>query len=351
MRNAAKLIGICGDLVALTALIGAPAPQQGQVHANGISIAYETFGSPDRETVLLVAGTGMQLTGWPVQLCQELVNRGYRVVIYDNRDIGLSTKFNSKGKPDFAAVVQAAMAGKPAPLPYTLYDLAKDAVGLLDALAIKKAHIAGGSMGGMIAQIVATNYPERTLSLTSMMATDGKPGLPIIAKPELLAKIPAPGPDGDKEAYIERQVKSWQTIGSPAYPTDEAVLRQRITRDVKRSYCPPCEVRQGAASLFTGLEDRRATLKSIKVPTVVIHGAEDPLVPVEAGRDVAANIPGAELRIIPGMGHDIPPELVKSVADAITAAASRARPRSDLSGVKSGVFFNQPATRKESPRW
>lgn len=327
MRNTSKLIGVCAGLVTLTALHGAPAPQQGRVRANGITIAYQSFGSPDRETVLLVAGTGMQLTGWPVQLCEELVKRGHRVVIYDNRDVGLSTKFEAAGKPDFAAVVQAATTSKAAPLPYTLYDMAKDAMGLLDALAIKKAHIAGASMGGMIAQIVATNYPERTLSLTSMMATDGKPGLPIVAKPERLAKIPPPGPDADKKAYIERQVKSWQAIGSPAYPTDEAILRQRITRDVERSYCPPCDARQGAASLFTALEDRRGKLKTIQAPTVVVHGAEDPIVPVEAGHDAAANIPGAELRIIPGMGHDLPAALVQTVADAIAAAASRAAGR------------------------
>jgi pimeloyl-ACP methyl ester carboxylesterase len=322
MNNVSKLIGIFGSLVALTSLAGAQAPHQGQVKANGITIAYQSFGRPDRETVLLIAGTGMQLTGWPTQLCEDLVARGYRVVIYDNRDIGLSTRFDAAGTPDFAAVVQAAMAGNPAPLPYTLYDMAKDAVGLLDALAIKKAHIAGASMGGMIAQIVATTYPERTLSLTSMMATSGKPGLPIIAKPELLASIPPPGPDADKKAYIERQVKLWQAIGSPAYPTDEAVVRQRVVREVERSYCPACEARQGAASLFTGMEDRRSKLKTIRVPTVVIHGADDPLVPVEAGRDVAANISGADLRIIPGMGHEIPAALVRTVVDAITAAAT-----------------------------
>jgi pimeloyl-ACP methyl ester carboxylesterase len=202
--------------------------------------------------------------------------------------------------------------------------MAKDAVSLLEALGIKKAHIAGASMGGMIAQIVAANYPERTLTLTSMMATSGKPGLPIVATPEKMAAIPPPGPDADKDAYIARQIKVWQAIGSPAYPTDEAVLRKRIVQQVERSYCPACEARQGAASLFTGMEDRRAKLNSIQAPTVVVHGAEDPLVPVDAGRDVAANIPGAELRIIPGMGHEVPDALVKTIADAIVAAASRA---------------------------
>ena len=202
--------------------------------------------------------------------------------------------------------------------------MAKDGVALLDALAIKKAHIAGASMGGMIAQIIATNYPERTLSLTSIMATDGKPGLPFVGKPEVMAKVPPPAPDGDKTAYTERMVKVWQAIGSPGHPTDEKSLRDRIARDVDRSYCPPCEVRQMAASLFTSLEDRRAKLASIQVPTVVIHGAEDPLVPLEAGRDTAASIPDAELRVVPGMGHDLPEALIGTLADAITAAASRA---------------------------
>jgi pimeloyl-ACP methyl ester carboxylesterase len=323
MNRTWKSIGLCAGLLALTHT--ARAAQPGRVKVNGIIIAYESFGPADRPVILLIAGTGMQLTGWPAALPEELVKRGYRVVIYDNRDIGLSTRFDAAGIPDFAAVAQAATTGRPAPLPYTLYDMAKDAVGLLDALHIKKAHIAGASMGGIIAQLVATEYPERTLSLTSIMATDGKPGLPVIAKPERLAAIPPPGPDADRQAYIERMVKTWQAIGSPAYPTAEAVLRQQVIRDVERAYCPACDARQGAASLFTTLQDRRTKLQALHLPAVVVHGAEDPLVPVEAGRDVAANIPGADLRIIPGMGHDLPPELVKTVADAIVAAASRAK--------------------------
>ena len=191
---------------------------KGKVQANGITIAYESFGPADRETVLLIMGTGGQLTAWPVELCEELVKRGYRVVRYDNRDVGLSTRFEAAGIPDFAAVVAAAQAGKAAPLPYTLYDMAKDAVGLLDSLGIGKAHIVGASMGEMIAQIVATDHRDRTLSLTSIMATSGKPGLPIIAKPEVVAKIPPPPAVDDKEAYIARQVKALQTIGSPGPP-------------------------------------------------------------------------------------------------------------------------------------
>jgi pimeloyl-ACP methyl ester carboxylesterase len=301
--------------------------ETGRVQANGITIAYESSGDVSRETVLLVAGSAMQLTGWPKELRDELVKRGYRVVVFDNRDIGLSTKFDDAGLPDFGAVMKAAAEGTPAPLPYTVYDMAADAIGLLGALGIKQAHIVGVSMGGMIAQIVATNYPERTLSLTTMMASDGKPGLPIIAKPERFPQTPPPGPDAAKQAYVEYQVKVRSAMAGPKYAPSEQDLTRKILAEVERSFCIPCEARQGAASLFTALEDRRARLETIRVPTVVVHGDEDPLVPLEAGRDVAAHIRGAELRVIPGMGHDIPPALVTTVADAISAAASRARRR------------------------
>lgn len=300
------------------------APQSGKVEANGITIAYESFGpGEDRETVLLIAGTSMQLTGWPAGFPEHLLKRGYRVVVFDNRDAGLSTHFDSAGVPDLAAAVQAVAAGKPATLPYTLHDMAKDAIGLLDSLKIKRAHVAGVSMGGMIAQILAADYPDRVLSLTSMMATSGKPGLPIIAKPERFAAVPPPSADTGKQAYIERQIKVAQALGSGGKATPETVLRDRIKRDVERSYCPACDARQGGAALIGALEDRRARLKTIAVPTVVVHGDDDPIVPVEAGRDVAGCIPNAELRIIPGMGHEIPTSLVKTVADAIVAAASR----------------------------
>src|SRR5262249_33686656 len=265
-----------------------------------------------------------QVSGWAVELCEELVKRGYRVIRYDNRDIGLSTHFDAAGMPDYAAVVAAAQAGKPAPLPYTLYDLARDAVGLLDALGLQRAHIAGHSLGGMIAQVLAAEHPDRVLSLTSIMASSGKPGVPLFAKPEVLAKIPPPGPEGDKETYIERQIKLLQLIGSPRAPIDETILREWVLRDVERSYHPAGETRHAAASLFAVYEDRRPKLQTIKVPTVVIHGEDDPLVPLEGCRDVAANIPGAEFRLLSGMGHVIPPALVKDFADAITAAASRA---------------------------
>jgi pimeloyl-ACP methyl ester carboxylesterase len=267
-------------------------------------------------------GLGGQLTMWPVELCNELVARGYRAIRFDNRDVGLSTKFDAAGMPDMAAIFGALMAGKPATAPYSLDDMAKDAVGLLDALGIQKAHIVGASMGGMIAQLVAANHPERTLSLTSIMSSTGNPALPQ-AKPEAMEVLMSPAaPAGDIEAIVARGIKAWNTIGSPGYRTDEKTLREWVLRDATRSFYPVGIARQMAAIVANG--DRREKLKKVKAPTVVLHGADDPLVPVEGGKDTAASIAGAELRIVPGMGHDFPIALVKTFADAITAAAKRA---------------------------
>ncbi len=299
-------------------------PREGQVKSNGITIAYESYGPKDRETMLLIQGQGAQLTAWPVELCEELVKRGYRVIIYDNRDVGLSTKFDSAGMPDLEAIIKARAESKPAPMAYTLDDMAKDAVGLLDALGIKKAHIVGVSMGGMIAQLVAADYPEHTLSLTSIMSTSGNPAIPFPAKPEVLAKMAPPPPKDDTEANVAHGVELVRILAGPAYPPDEKRIRQIIHRSLKR-----CDHRAGmerhkAAAALGFFEDRRPKLKTIKAPTVVIHGTEDPIVPVEGGKDVAANIPGAELHIIPSMGHDLPIPLVKTIADDITKVASRA---------------------------
>ncbi len=292
-----------------------------QVKANGITLEYESFGPEDRETILLIMGLGAQLTMWPTELCDELVKRGYRVIRYDNRDVGLSHKFDEHGMPDMAAIFGALMAGQPAQSPYSLDDMAADAVGLLDALGVKQAHIAGASMGGMIAQLVAANHPERTLSLTSIMSTTGNPEVPQ-GKPEAMAVLMTPAPEGDIPAAIERGILAWNTIGSPGYRTDDETLRQWVTRDVNRSLYPVGTARQMAAIVANG--DRREKLKKLKVPAVVLHGVDDPLVPVEGGRDTAKNIPGAELREVPGMGHDFPLALVDTFADAIEAAAKRA---------------------------
>ncbi|HEV3165468.1 MAG TPA: alpha/beta hydrolase [Isosphaeraceae bacterium] len=332
IRPLAGLIAACALLGTSAARAAEPpspqaagiAVQEGKVQANGITIAYESFGPTNRETVLMIMGNGTQLTAWPIELIDELVRRGYRVVIYDNRDVGLSTKFNEAGTPDARAVIEAQIAGKPSLLPYSLDDMAKDAVGLLDALGIKKAHIVGVSMGGMIAQLVAADHPKHTLSLTSIMSTSGNPAVPFPAKPEALSKMPKPVPGGNEESIITNAVNAIRILAGPVYPPDEKRIRALVASSMKRSTDTAGMARHNALSALGLYVDRRPKLKTIKVPTVVVHGAEDPLMSVEGGKDTAANIPGAELRIIPGMGHDLPIPLAKTIADAIIAAASRA---------------------------
>lgn len=294
-----------------------------QATSNGITIEYESYGEDGAETVLLIMGLGGQLTLWPLELVEELNSRGYRVIRFDNRDVGLSEKFDAAGVPDMAALMGALMTGKRPESAYSLDDMAADAVGLLDALEIERAHIVGASMGGMIAQLVAANHPERALSLTSIMSSTGNPSLPQ-GKPEAMAALMAPAPDpNDIPAIIARAINTWDVIGSPGFRTDEARRREWVQRDFERSYYPVGIVRQMAAIAANG--DRREKLKDVSAPTVVLHGADDPLVPVEGGRDTAETIPGAELRIIDGMGHDFPLQLVETFADAIEAAAGRAQ--------------------------
>src|SRR5262245_42744926 len=300
-----------------------PESHESRIQANGISVAYRSYGSPDRETILLIMGVGGQLVDWPAELPAALLKRGYRVVSYDNRDAGLSTRFESSGLPGWPGIFAALGAGKSPQVAYSLEDMASDAVGLLNALKIRRAHLAGASMGGMIAQIVATKHPERSLSLTSMMAGAGNPALPPVAKPDVMGKVPLAPPSGDLAAARARELAIWKALASPGYPEDDATLMERIERSLARAYYPAGVERQGAAVLTGG--DRRTALRSVNVPTVVLQGAEDPLVPVDASRDVATSIPGAELRVIPGMGHNVSVPLVPVIADAILSAATRAR--------------------------
>jgi len=292
------------------------------ITANGITLEYESFGSARRETILLIMGLGSQLTRWPLELCDTLVNRGYRVVRFDNRDVGLSTKMDHTGTPNLAGLAMKFMSGQALPAHYSLEDMAQDTVGLLDALAIEKAHIVGASMGGMIAQIVAARHGERVLSLTSIMSTTGNPSLPKARPAANAASMQTMMSATSETDKVSGGVKLWQNIGSPGYPTDEATLRDWVQKDTRRSFHPTGAARQMLAIVTGG--DRRALCATINVPTVVLHGADDPLIPVEGGKDTAAAIPGAELRIIPGMGHDIPRALIPVFADAIVAAALRA---------------------------
>jgi pimeloyl-ACP methyl ester carboxylesterase len=293
-----------------------------QIGIGELSFEYERFGAADGEVVLMIMGLGCQMTRWPAALCQDLAARGYHVIRFDNRDIGLSTKLDWLGTPNIGALfVERLSGGTPRP-PYSLEDMARDTVGIMAALGVARAHIVGASMGGMIGQLIAADHPTRALSLTSIMSNTANPDLPQ-SKPEALAALMSPpAKAGDEEAIAARGLRVNRAIGSPGYPQEESVLRQSILADARRNFHPPGGARQMAAVFCA--EDRRPKLRTIRVPTVVLHGAEDPLVPVEGGEDTAANIHGAELRIVAGMGHDLPPPLLDTVADAIVTAATRA---------------------------
>jgi pimeloyl-ACP methyl ester carboxylesterase len=287
------------------------------VTANGIQIEYDTFGDRSSPALLLIAGNGAQLYFWDVEFCELLVKKGYYVIRFDNRDSGLSTKFDEAGIPDFPAAITALMEGKPVQSAYSLDDMADDAVGLLNALGIEKAHICGASMGGMIAQVIAYRHPKHVLSLTSIMSTTGNPGLPQ-AKPETITAVLAPAPE-ERGAYVEHNMNIWRRIWSPGFPFEEKRARTFIEKSYDRSYYPQGMIRQNIALIANG--DRRPSLSAIQVPTLVIHGADDPLIPVEGGKDTALAIPGARLFIINGMGHDMPKGVWAEIIDAISKHA------------------------------
>ena len=293
-----------------------------QTTANGVTLEYETHGNKADPALLLVMGLGAQLTLWPIELVEALVARGFYVIRHDNRDIGLSTKFTEAGVPDITAVVMALMSGKTPEIPYTLSDMAADAMAVLDAEGIARAHIVGASMGGMIAQLISVNHPQRVLTLTSIMSSTGNPTLPP-ARPEAMAALTAPiAPDADLETFQARGSMVSKAIGSPGYPASPERLAANLARDFTRSFHPTGAARQMAAIIADG--DRRARLAGVKAPTLVIHGADDPLVPLAGGEDTAAAIAGAELLVIAGMGHDLPLALVDQIADGIAGVAAKA---------------------------
>ena len=282
--------------------------------ANGIEIHYEEQGDPAAPAMLLIMGFGAQLTLWPDELVEALAAQGFRVIRYDNRDVGLSQKFDGVKAPGLVKMTLLSKIGFTPKVPYTLADMADDGVGLLDALGIERAHIVGASMGGMIAQHVAARHPDRCLSLTTVFSTTGNPKLPP-ARPEAMKAL-ITRPDSTEEGVlVEHGMMLARTIGSPGYPTPEDRLRERTLASVRRSFYPEGPTRHLSAIVADG--DRRAMLRDIAVPTLVLHGEDDPLVPCEGGRDTAASIPGAKLKTIPGWGHDLPLELVDELAGAI----------------------------------
>lgn len=280
----------------------------------GIELFYESHGDPANETMLLVMGLGAQLTLWPDDFVEALVQRGYHVVRYDNRDIGLSQKMEGARAPGIRMQLLRKLIGFPARVPYTLSDMADDGIGLMDALEIERAHVVGASMGGMIAQLMAVSYGERMHSLTSVMSTTGNPRLPRADK-EAIAALTAPLPSLAEEDVIAHGLNIREKIGSPGYPGTPERRLDVVVKNVRRSVYPPGLPRQLAAIIDDG--DRRARLAHITTPTLVLHGEHDPLVKLEAGKDTAKHIPGAKLVTIPGWGHDLPSELVDQLADYI----------------------------------
>lgn len=295
-----------------------------KITARGIELAYERAGDPAAPTLLLLNGLGGQLTSWDDDFIAAFLQRGYGVLRLDHRDTGLSTRW-TKDRDDGPPMTQrlaAAFMRQPVPTPYTLADLADDAVALLQALQIERAHVVGVSMGGMIAQLMALRSPDRVASLTSIMSTTNEPGLPPAA-PQAMARLMSPIPTGRAE-HIARLVETFRVIGSPPPLFDEDRVRARATRGYDRSFHPAGFLRHLLAIATT--PGRAAALGALSVPALVIHGERDPLIPVACGRATAAAIPGARLLVLPEMGHDLPyalwPEIITAICDHAAAAAS-----------------------------
>jgi pimeloyl-ACP methyl ester carboxylesterase len=273
--------------------------------------------------VLLIMGLGMQLIAWPQGLVAELVRRGFRVLRMDNRDIGLSAGFDHLGPPSIPWAMLQYGLRRPVPTAYTLADMALDAVGVLDALGIRRAHICGASMGGMIAQHLAASHPDRVVSLTLIMTTSGARHLPqpgFRVRAALLKRRPGVHQPG---ALLDHLGQLMTLIGSPAYPAEPAELRSRLRAAVDRAWRPAGSARQLVAIAADG--DRTPLLARISAPTHIIHGQADPLVPVAAGRDLLARVAASTADFIPGMGHDLPAQLLSRLADGIAQVARRAR--------------------------
>ena len=288
--------------------------------ANGIEIAYEVIGRPQDRPLLLVMGLGTQMIHWDDELCAMLVERGHRVIRFDNRDVGLSTKLVEHGVPNVMTAFATAARGGTVQSAYTLSDMAADTAGLLDALDIGSAHVVGASLGGMIAQTLAIEHPARVRSLTSIMSTPGDRDLPG-ATPAATAALLTPAPN-DRDGNIARGVQVFRAIGSPGFPFDEDRVRERAARAYDRCFHPAGTARQLLAIMAAG--GRRDALRKLRVPALVIHGADDPLVPLACGVDTAEAIPSAERLIIEGMGHDLPRAAWPRIVDAIAGLTARA---------------------------
>lgn len=286
----------------------------GTVRANGIDVCYETLGDPADPALLLVMGHGMQLDAWDRAFCERFVARGYFLIRFDNRDVGRSTKL--AGVPDVAA----ARRGETGAAVYGLEDMGDDAAGLLDALDVGRAHVLGASMGGMIAQVLAIRHPERVASLCSIMSTTGDKAVGQ-ARPEVLAALRSTAPTTRAE-IVESQVEMARALAGGGFPVDEDLVRSRAGHAYDRCHCPSGKVRQQAAILVA--HDRTPALRELRLPAVVVHGADDPLVGLSGGVATASAIPGSRLVVVPGLGHEFPAGVHETVVEEFSANARRA---------------------------
>jgi pimeloyl-ACP methyl ester carboxylesterase len=288
-----------------------------QLDVNGLKIEFDTFGNDSGEAILLIMGLGAQMTTWSPEFCEALAKHGHYVIRFDNRDVGLSTKLDGARSPHQMRYALNYFMKVPLGAPYTIRDMASDAAGVLDALSISTAHVVGASMGGIIAQLMAVHYPQRVKTLTSIMSTSGARGLPQ-ARRDVMQHIFMKRPKvGGRNALLEHSVQSMKMIASPGFPRSEQEWRVLLSASLARSYYPQGFQRQLAAVVSDGSRVER--LKKISRPTLVIHGREDPLVPVACGVDTARHIDGARLEIIEGMGHDIPPQLIDKLTNLIAS--------------------------------
>ena len=291
------------------------------ISANGITIEYESHGPADSPAMILIRGLGSQMIQWPAALMQRLAGQGFHVVTFDNRDAGLSTKFEAAGAMDIPDLMQRAKAGENIKVPYLLDDMAADVIGLMDALAIDTAHVTGISMGGAIAQVLAAKHGARLRSMTSIMAQSGNPGIPPGSPEAMAALMRVGGDESTRDGAIAANLETARILAGPLYPTSDADRLAMVERVYERCHCPDGRTRQRAAIIKNG--NRVPMLQTITIPCQVIHGTDDPLLNIAGGADTAANIPGADFHAIAGMGHETPAALAPVLADLIGCFARR----------------------------
>ncbi len=290
-------------------------------NSNGtvIETVYDVFGRASDPPIFMIAGLGAQMISWDEQFCAQLAGYGYRVIRFDNRDVGLATKFAGMAPPDIGRLLQARLEGTTDDfsLPYSLHDMVADTIALMDELDIEKAHVVGASMGGAIAQLLTIKHPERVLTLTAMMTSSGCRELPL-PKPEAMAVFMRP-PARNRTEYIDNALMGWRLMYGSGYQLDEEEARSRAACFYDRAYYPEGSARQLAAT--AALSSLKPMLRTIRVPTLVIHGDEDPLFPIECGRDIAVSVPGAKMIVLEGVGHSLPKpiwsEVIASMATAL----------------------------------